>query len=71
MVSAETLPLRRGPSLPFDPDVTAHVKGTGMGKALLVLRVYLDGYYSEPPPEVLPPVPVIGTPVNKCCTLLL
>ena len=71
VVSAETVPLRRGVSFQFDPDVSLHVKGTTIGQELMVLRVFLDGYYSEPPPEVLPPVPVIGPAVNdECCTLL-
>ena len=71
VISAETVPLRRGPSLQFDSDVSLHVKGTTIGQELLVLRVFLDGYYSEPPPEVLPPVPVIGPALNgECCTLL-
>ena len=71
VVSAETVPLRRGVSLLFDPDVSLHVKRTTIGQELMVLRVFLDGYYSEPPPEVLPPLPVIGPAVNgECCTLL-
>ncbi|KAK2193363.1 hypothetical protein NP493_15g08002 [Ridgeia piscesae] len=71
VISAETVPLRRGPSLQFDPDATLHVKGTTIGQELLVLRIFLDGYYSEPPSEVLPPVPMIAPAVNDgCCTLL-
>ena len=41
---------------------------------VLVIRVFLDGYYQEPPPELLPPAPVMqattsGT-TTDCCAIL-
>lgn len=32
---------------------------------MFVIRLYLDGTYEEPPPQMLPPVPVIEE--KSCC----
>ena len=36
--------------------------------AMFALRLYLDGVYDDPPPEVLPPPPEVQKP--ECCILL-
>ncbi|KAI0217026.1 hypothetical protein LSAT2_031056 [Lamellibrachia satsuma] len=71
VISSETVPLKKVTNFQFDPNVTLTVKSATTQQELYVLRVYLDGYYSEPPSEVLPPVSAIAPPVNiGCCTLL-
>ena len=40
---------------------------------VLIFRVFLDGYYQEPPPELLPPVPVMqatsSASTTDCCAI--
>ena len=36
--------------------------------AMFALRLYLDGVYNDPPPEVLPPPPEVQK--QECCTIL-
>ena len=41
----------------------------GRGKsAMFALRLYLDGVYNDPPPEVLPPPPEVQK--QECCIIL-
>ena len=71
VISSETVPLKKGINFQFDPNNCLTVNSKAAQQELFVLRVYLDGYYTEPPPEVLPPAPVVGPPASLgCCTVL-
>ncbi len=82
MLSAETVPIQLSPqgfgqtsgALNVQPEVPFSYKGGKHGASWLIgLRVFLDGVYQDPPPEVLPPVPAMGQaqPINLCCCTIL
>ena len=70
MISCETIKVRALDSYQRgNPEVT-YVSDSGSGKHFIMyLRLYLDGAYEDPPPEVLPPVPTVQD-VDECCTIL-
>ena len=70
VVAAETVPVRMYTGHAHgNPDQTyTWNRGERSEHWLYVLRVYLDGPYSEPPPEVLPGRPEIVE--DGCCTVL-
>ena len=37
---------------------------------MYVIRLFLDGEYREPPPNVLPPVPDLEPSQDDCCAIL-
>ncbi len=45
-------------------------RGERSERWIIVIRVFLDGVYQDPPPEVLPPMPQIQASDNECCTIL-
>ena len=59
-----------GGKLEMHPESPFSASGGSMGASWLIgLRVFLDGNYQDPPPEVLPPVPTMQ-PGENCCNIL-
>ena len=71
-MSAETIPVRMySGDQNSDPDKTyTYNAGNRSEHYLYVLRVYLDGSYSEPSPALLPPLPVVQAQDDCCCRIL-
>ncbi|ELU13029.1 hypothetical protein CAPTEDRAFT_225021 [Capitella teleta] len=75
VISAETVPIlvqTGGLSQPWaiDPEAayTFYRGGSDIAKYWrLVIRVYLDGTYQDPPSEVLPPAPLLQPTQEACC----
>lgn len=34
------------------------------------IRIYMDGIYQDPPPNMLPPIPPMSQASSDCCTIL-
>ena len=86
VLSAETVPMQLMPAqmkplaipagggLTAQPEFPYSYHGGKHGASWLIgIRVFLDGIYQDPPPEALPPVPVMAqaAPVNLCCCAIL
>ena len=72
MLSAETVPIRMYSGGQYGDTESTYTYNRGeRGEYwLMVLRVFLDGIYQDPPPEALPPVPAIQQGSDDCCTIL-
>ncbi len=74
VLSAETVAVRKysdGQQGNSETTFTFNRGGDWRSYFLIVLRVYLDGVYQEPPAEVLPPLPTFKQREEEdCCTLI-
>ena len=72
VLSAETVPVRiYTGNQNSDPERTyTYNAGNRSEHYLYVMRLYLDGMYSEPPANVLPPLPVVQQSDSDCCAIL-
>ena len=70
--AAETVPVRMFSGNQYGNHETTYTWNRGEQKEfwLLVLRIFIDGDYAEPPPDMLPPAPYEEEPPKKCCTIL-
>lgn len=72
VVSAETVPVRMytGNQHGNTEQTYTYNRGERNEYWLIVIRIFLDGVYNDPPPEVLPPLPTIAPGGDECCTIL-
>ena len=72
MLSAETVPVRMysGNQYGNTEQTYTYNRGERSEYWLIVIRVFLDGVYNDPPPETLPPLPEIQQAESDCCTIL-
>ena len=72
IVSAETVPVRMFSGNQYGNHETTYTWNRGEQKEvwLLVVRIFLDGDYLDPPPDMLPPPPANLKNQDNCCVIL-
>lgn len=54
-----------------DPDRTVtYDSNSTVDVWLTMIRIYLDGHYTDPPLEMLPAAPPMEEPKSGCCSIL-
>ena len=73
IVAAETVPVRMFSGNQYGNHETTYSWNRGEQQEvwLLVLRIFVDGEYVNPPPDMLPPpLPLEKPKKGACCTIL-
>lgn len=71
IVSAETVPVRMFTGNQYGNHEITYTWNRGEQKEvwLLVLRIFLNGIYSDPPPDMLVPISTKDIKPSACCTV--